>query len=76
MKSPLKTPYVAATTTAAGVVSRMPGLMAWTTATAYRKKKRRCSRWLLIVSICEPAYLHGFVTARRFRAAGDRDART
>ena len=27
-----------ATTTAAGVVSRMPG-MAWTTATAYRKKK-------------------------------------
>ncbi|WP_211219348.1 hypothetical protein [Thermomonas fusca] len=36
----------------------------------------RCSRWLLIVSICEPAYLHGFVTARRFRAAGDRDART
>ena len=40
------------------------------------QKERRCSRWLLIVSICEPAYLHGFVTARRFRAAGDRDART
>ncbi|WP_454261183.1 hypothetical protein, partial [Pseudoxanthomonas mexicana] len=40
------------------------------------QKGRRCSRWLLIVSICEPAYLHGFVTARRFRAAGDRDART
>ena len=40
------------------------------------QKKRRCSRWLLIVSICEPAYLHGFVTARRFRAAGDRAART
>ena len=39
MKSPLKTPYVAATTTAAGAVSRMPGLTAWTTATAYRKKK-------------------------------------
>lgn len=41
-----------------------------------RQSERRCSRWLLIVSICEPAYLHGFVTARRFRAAGDRDART
>ena len=46
------------------------------TPAAPPQRKRRCSRWLLIVSICEPAYLHGFVTARRFRAAGDRDART
>ena len=39
MNSPLKSPYIADTTTTAVVVSRTPGFMAWATATAYLKKK-------------------------------------